>query len=202
MTPAIRRSAVIRAERILLRLPIGRRSLLILINALRALEQVVQGVRRAIILRRTQGCALRRGYGTRHCACEVALLRQADQLVLGVDVRLLEGGSAGGRGLGRLQQRIGIILLELRIGVDRGRSAREPATRIRKIQVARVRRLLVVNLAGIVVRQILVVLLVLILPTRTVVRVIDLVDRVVDLLLLSRIRRIGRIGSAISRSHS
>ena len=104
--------------------------------------------------------------------------------------------------MGRLQQRIGVILLELRVGVDRGRSAREPATRIRKLQVARVRRLLVVNLAGIVVRQILVVLLVLILPIRTVVRVIDLVDRVVDLLLLSRIRRIGRIGSAISRSHS
>ena len=72
-------------------------------------------------------------------------------------------------------------------------TASQTAPRIGKCQVARIYRLLGINLPGEVVVEIRLVLPILRLSIRVGIRRIDLVDRLLNLLLLLRVGRIGRI---------
>ena len=135
-------------------------------------------------------------------AREVALLRQADQLILRIDIRLLERGRSGLRLARSLEQSLRIVLLELRIRIDRRRAASQAAARIGELQVAGVDAFLLIDLAGVVVVEILAVLVDLRLAIRIAERVIDLADRLLDLLLLLLIGCIGRIRSVIPRTHA
>ena len=128
----------------------------------------------------------------------IALLCHADHLILRIDIRLLKRGCARCRSLRCLEQPLRVIFLELRIRINRSRSAAQAASRHRELQVTRVDSFLVVDLTGVVIGQVLVVLRILVRAVRVRVRRIDLINRILNLCLLLLIVCVGCISSAIT----
>lgn len=90
-----------------------------------------------------------------------------------------------------------VILLKLRVGIDRSGSPGESASCIRELKIARICRLLGVDLARVVIVEILPIRVVLRLAPWRIVGSIDRSNRLLDLLLLRGLLSLGRIGGAI-----
>ena len=99
-----------------------------------------------------------------------------------------------------VQKPLRVVLLKLRIVIDRSRAAGQSASSIGKLQVARVDCLLVVDLPCEIAAKIRLVLLILIRAIRIAIRSRDLVDRICNILLLLRIGRVRSISGAITRT--